>query len=188
MATTSGLRIGDSDREATAASLREHYAAGRLTLDEFHERLNATFAAKTDLDLGRITADLPHFGSYSAGAGGTGIFGYGPGRSAAPLAAGPEPWRTGARGASYHDHRSGRRDRRAGPGSAGRSRASVLASVIMIMIAITVVVAIAAPFALFGLWVSRPVIILLGIFAIARRMLRWLLRRPGGPRRRRWPI
>jgi hypothetical protein len=60
MATASGLRIGDADREAQAGELREHYAHGRLTLDEFNERLDATFAARTDLDLKRITADLPH--------------------------------------------------------------------------------------------------------------------------------
>lgn len=60
MATGSGLRIGDADREAAAAGLREHYATGRLTLDEFQERLDAVFAAKTDSDLARISSDLPH--------------------------------------------------------------------------------------------------------------------------------
>ena len=66
MATASGLRIGDADREAVANSLREHYAHGRLTLDEFQERLDATFAARTDLELGRITSDLPHTPSFVA--------------------------------------------------------------------------------------------------------------------------
>ena len=60
MATASGLRIGNADREAVASSLREHYAHGRLSLDEFQQRLDATFAARTDLDLSRITSDLPH--------------------------------------------------------------------------------------------------------------------------------
>ena len=32
MATGSNIRVGDADRDATATQLREHYAAGRLTL------------------------------------------------------------------------------------------------------------------------------------------------------------
>src|SRR5215467_3088490 len=60
MGTTSGLRIGDAEREAAAAALREHFAQGRLTLEEFQHRLTAVFAAKTDHDLGAIHADLPH--------------------------------------------------------------------------------------------------------------------------------
>ena len=60
MATASGLRIGDADREAAAAALREHFAQGRLTLDEFQHRLGTVFAAKTDRDLADVTSDLPH--------------------------------------------------------------------------------------------------------------------------------
>jgi hypothetical protein len=60
MALASGLRIGDADRETAAAALREHFAQGRLTLDEFQHRLGAVFAAKTDRDLADLTADLPH--------------------------------------------------------------------------------------------------------------------------------
>ncbi len=60
MATGPDLRIGDSDREAVAALLREHYAEGRLTFDEFTQRLDATFAATTQSQLSRITRDLPH--------------------------------------------------------------------------------------------------------------------------------
>ncbi|HUZ51806.1 MAG TPA: DUF1707 domain-containing protein [Streptosporangiaceae bacterium] len=60
MATASGLRIGDADREAAAAGLREHFAQGRLTLEEFQHRLGAVFSARTDRDLADITRDLPH--------------------------------------------------------------------------------------------------------------------------------
>ncbi len=60
MASQPSLRIGDSEREAVAAELREHYAHGRLTLTEFNQRLDAVFAAKTQRDLSRITSDLPH--------------------------------------------------------------------------------------------------------------------------------
>jgi len=53
------LRIGDAERDAAATDLGEHYAAGRLTLDELNERLDAVFAAKTNGQLIRIMADLP---------------------------------------------------------------------------------------------------------------------------------
>jgi hypothetical protein len=54
------LRIGDADREASAVSLREHYAQGRLSLEEFNQRLDAIFAATTQGQLDHITRDLPH--------------------------------------------------------------------------------------------------------------------------------
>ncbi len=53
------LRIGDAERDAAAADLGEHYAAGRLSLDELHERLDAVFSSKTFGQLARIMADLP---------------------------------------------------------------------------------------------------------------------------------
>ena len=57
--TPHGLRIGHAERDAAAADLGEHYVAGRLTLDELHERLGAVFVAKTYGQLARIMADLP---------------------------------------------------------------------------------------------------------------------------------
>jgi Domain of unknown function (DUF1707) len=57
--TGSGMRVSDADREATAAELREHYASGRLTLDELNERINNAFAAKTRGDLTAVMHDLP---------------------------------------------------------------------------------------------------------------------------------
>jgi hypothetical protein len=59
VATGPDLRIGDADREAAAASLREHYALGRLTLQEFNHRLDAVFAASTQRQLRALTRDLP---------------------------------------------------------------------------------------------------------------------------------
>ncbi|MFI6595254.1 DUF1707 domain-containing protein [Nonomuraea sp. NPDC050536] len=53
------LRIGDAEREQTMASLREHFAQGRLTHEELDERLDRALAAKTARDLAQITADLP---------------------------------------------------------------------------------------------------------------------------------
>jgi len=59
VATEPGLRIADADREAAAAHLREHYAEGRLTLEEFHHRLDAVFEAATQSQLAALTRDLP---------------------------------------------------------------------------------------------------------------------------------
>lgn len=53
------LRIGDAERDTAAAHLGEHYVAGRLTLDELHERLGQVFAAKTHGQLWKVMADLP---------------------------------------------------------------------------------------------------------------------------------
>ena len=53
------LRIGDAERDDAATDLGEHYAAGRLTLDELNERLDAAFSARTFGQLNRIMADLP---------------------------------------------------------------------------------------------------------------------------------
>ncbi len=64
MATQPSLRVGDAEREAVAAELREHFARGRLTAEEFNQRLDAAFAAKTQDDLAQLTADLPHARSY----------------------------------------------------------------------------------------------------------------------------
>jgi hypothetical protein len=59
MATGADLRVADAEREAVAGQLREHYAAGRLTMDEFRARLDAAYSAMTARDLSRVTADLP---------------------------------------------------------------------------------------------------------------------------------
>ncbi|HEX6472547.1 MAG TPA: DUF1707 domain-containing protein [Streptosporangiaceae bacterium] len=53
------MRASDADRERVAGALREHCAQGRLTQDEFNERLEATYAARTMGDLERVTRDLP---------------------------------------------------------------------------------------------------------------------------------
>jgi Domain of unknown function (DUF1707) len=54
-----GIRASDEDRGRTAAALGEHYAAGRLTLEEFQERLHRVYAATTLGELDRLMADLP---------------------------------------------------------------------------------------------------------------------------------
>ena len=52
-------RIGDADRDAAAAELGEHFAAGRLTLDELHDRLGHVLQARTRGQLLHVMADLP---------------------------------------------------------------------------------------------------------------------------------
>ena len=60
MATEHNIRVSDADRDFTAAQLREHYAQGRLTLDELHERLDRAFTSRTGTDLNAVTSDLPY--------------------------------------------------------------------------------------------------------------------------------
>ena len=53
------LRLGDAEREQASALLREHYAEGRIDTDEYSERLDAVWAARTRADLRPVFADLP---------------------------------------------------------------------------------------------------------------------------------
>ncbi|MBO0728772.1 MAG: DUF1707 and DUF2154 domain-containing protein [Acidimicrobiaceae bacterium] len=52
-------RISDSEREATVALLRSHLLAGRLTLDEFSERVEQAYGARVSTDLAILKNDLP---------------------------------------------------------------------------------------------------------------------------------
>ena len=54
------LRIGDAERDATMAQLRDHFVAGRLTFDELTERIDLALAAKTQGQIDGLMADLPH--------------------------------------------------------------------------------------------------------------------------------
>lgn len=58
------IRASDQDRDRTANVLREHHAVGRLDAEEFNERLDKTFSAKTIGDLEALTADLPAVDPY----------------------------------------------------------------------------------------------------------------------------
>ena len=53
------IRVSDADREQTVVALREHLLAGRLTLDEFSERVEDALRARVGGDLARIQEDLP---------------------------------------------------------------------------------------------------------------------------------
>ena len=53
------LRIGDAERDAAMAQLREHFVAGRLTFDELTDRIDAALTAKTQRQIDGVMADLP---------------------------------------------------------------------------------------------------------------------------------
>lgn len=53
------LRIGDAERDAAVASLGEHFAAGRVTQQEFDERSDQVIHARTQSQLNRLFTDLP---------------------------------------------------------------------------------------------------------------------------------
>lgn len=59
MARNPYLRASDADRDQVASVLREHHAQGRLTLEEFQERLERAYAAKIFGELDAVVADLP---------------------------------------------------------------------------------------------------------------------------------
>jgi len=56
------LRASDADRERVAEVLRDALAEGRLDMEEFEERLEATYKARTYRELEPITRDLPAAG------------------------------------------------------------------------------------------------------------------------------
>jgi hypothetical protein len=53
------VRASDDDRERAIRALRENLAAGRLTLEEFTERMSAALAATTTADLEAPLRELP---------------------------------------------------------------------------------------------------------------------------------
>jgi hypothetical protein len=53
------VRASDADRDRAVQALREHLAAGRLTLEEFTERMSAALAATTTADLDVPLRELP---------------------------------------------------------------------------------------------------------------------------------
>jgi len=64
------MRASDADRERVATLLREHHAEGRLTAEEFGDRVDRTFTAKTIGELDALLADLPGIDLYRLPAAG----------------------------------------------------------------------------------------------------------------------
>jgi hypothetical protein len=94
------IRAADADRDRAAALLREHHAAGRLTAEEFHDRMEKAMDARTMGELDDLMADLPAIDLYQL-------------PDAALRRAKP---RTG-QSLLPSDYLSGRQDVTAGPGS-----------------------------------------------------------------------
>jgi hypothetical protein len=59
------VRASDEDRERAAERLRRAASDGRLTVDELEERLQATYAARTQGELVPLLADVPDAGPRS---------------------------------------------------------------------------------------------------------------------------
>jgi hypothetical protein len=53
------LLISDAERERAVRTLGEHHAVGRLTYEEFVERMDQAYEARTHEQLDGLTADLP---------------------------------------------------------------------------------------------------------------------------------
>jgi len=171
MAAGNEMRVGDAEREAAAAELREHYASGRLTLDELNERIDKVFAAKTRGDLNVLMTDLPSKRpSQTAGApemiGAGGPFGTGgPFGPSGPFGPGGGGWNSG-------------------PRAAGPVRTA--GSVLVMMLAVAALFLVGT-LGVVGIGTGRPfgIVLILAAFALLRRL--FFGRRSGGcgPRGRR---
>jgi hypothetical protein len=53
------LRVSQAERDEVVAVLAGHFADGRLTVEEYEERVEAALAARTGHDLEPLLADLP---------------------------------------------------------------------------------------------------------------------------------
>jgi hypothetical protein len=84
--------LGDADRDRLAGLLREHYARGRLSLEELRRRVGVVFTAEYADEAAAAVADLPPLaGGQPAGSGGQG-FGPGQRRRHAQAAAPGAAW------------------------------------------------------------------------------------------------
>jgi len=170
MATGYNVRVGDADREAIAAQLREHYADGRLTLDELNERLDQTFAAKTKADLNTAMRDLPYAAQPGAGVG--------PGGFGGSVWPGPMATRSNW---DYSDGQGGQ-----GAGQGPRRPFAAFAPLMGLVWVFVILSAVS----LFGIGGDRPLAVILFIAALAlfRRLFGFgRRRRMGGPRGPRGP-
>ncbi len=53
------VRVSDQERERAAQQLRDHFAVGRLDEEEFSDRVQQVYAARTARQLQALLADLP---------------------------------------------------------------------------------------------------------------------------------
>lgn len=158
MASGSEMRVGHAEREAVAAELREHYASGRLTLEELNERLDAALTAKTRRELDALMTDLPSARPFT----GTGT-------------GGPRPLAGAATGGTGGGQ---------GPGAGRGGQAAAVAVWAALMMCALLTIGFLG---IFGIGVGKPfgIVLILAGLALLRRLL-FRRRRFGacGPRRR----
>jgi hypothetical protein len=175
MAAGNDMRVGDAEREAAAAELREHYASGRLTLDELNERIDKAFAAKTRGDLNVLMTDLPSRRSEAAGA---------PGALGAGTTGAGGPFGTGGPFGPSGPFGPGGGGWNSGPRAAGPVRTAGSVFVTMLVVAALFTFGILGAFGFAG---PRPIgiVLILAAFGLLRRL--FFRRRAGGcgPRGRR---
>jgi hypothetical protein len=53
------LRVGDAERGVVIDQLADHHAAGRLSFQEFEDRMASAWTARTAADLAVLVQDLP---------------------------------------------------------------------------------------------------------------------------------
>lgn len=182
------MRVGDAEREAAAAEVREHFASGRLTQEELNERLDQTFAAKTRGDLNGVFTDLPSASWRDGAVGGA--------RTTAGGAYGGRPslgrpgqqwsdWGTGSGGRSDGGANNPFGDASAG-GFGARRAAGVYVTSFMLFAAFLLFGIVG----IFGIGSGRPfaVVLIFAALAMLRRLVFLIFgrRRGGGrgPRRR----
>src|ERR1019366_6961301 len=98
MAGDPRIRASDEDRDRTVSLLREHHAAGRLTPEEFNDRIDKAYEAKTMGELDELMADLPAIDLYR-------LPGASPARSALSCSAAGSPGATPAAAADRAEAR-----------------------------------------------------------------------------------
>jgi hypothetical protein len=176
------MRVGDAEREAAAAELREHYASGRLTLEELNERVDKVFAAKTRGDLNALMTDLPSARPGWSSAGATGATGGSARPGGAPGDGGP--FGTGGPFGPSGPFGPGGGGWNSGPRAAGPLRTAGSVLVTMLVVAALFLV---GTLGAFGIGAGRPfgIVLILAAFGLLRRL--FFRRRVGGcgPRGRR---
>jgi Domain of unknown function (DUF1707) len=66
--SVAGIRASDAERDATLQRLSAATGDGRLTLEEFSQRMDRATTAKTRAELGRLVTDLPTDAGAASGA------------------------------------------------------------------------------------------------------------------------
>jgi hypothetical protein len=59
MSTEHSLRASDDDRDRLVEQLQRHAVEGRLSMDEYAERVDRVLGARTHGELAAVTHDLP---------------------------------------------------------------------------------------------------------------------------------